>query len=149
VTLIPERAITRRAMLAFVGASALACACGGADRTPSPVSIEIGRDECDYCRMIIDDAALAAQHVGTDAGAHRFGEVGCLLAWLAGRDRAAGGAPFVALDGTWVPAESARYARRRTPMRFDVVTAPGSAPADQTFEWSRLRREGVPRVHAT
>lgn len=149
MSLILERAMTRRAMLAFVGASALACACGGTDRTPSPVGIEIGRDECDYCRMIIDDAALAAQHVGTDGRAHRFGEVGCLLAWMAGREGTAGGAPFVALDGTWVPAGSARYMRRRTPMRFDLVTAPASAPADQTFEWSRLRREGVPRVHAT
>lgn len=155
-------AMTRRRALLVLGAAAAALACGGtAASAPAPAAIAYGRDECDYCRMTIDDPALAAQHVGADGRAHRFGEVGCLLAWLAERGAdgaAAGGTAFVAVpataassDPSWLAASSARYARGivRTPMRFDLTAhAPGGAAA-ATLDWARLLREGKPRVSPT
>lgn len=146
----------REFLVALAGAAVSASwlgACGGAPAELAPADLALGRDECAYCRMTVDDPKLAAQFVRRQGAALPFGEVGCLLAWLAEHPDAEG-APFVAAaeDGRWLAAATARYARgtARTPMRFDIVAhRPAAAPAVAPLTWSELRREGKPTVHAS
>ena len=150
MTPLANRPITRRQAIAILGASALALACAPAEPAPIPAAIAYGRDECDYCRMTIDDAGLSAQHV-SGRRVHRFGEVGCLLAWIAHQGAAAPtGTAFVAVPAGWERADAVRYARgrSRTPMRFDITVVAGGEHADG-IAWPTLLQEGTPRVHAT
>jgi hypothetical protein len=101
--------------------------------------------------MTIDDPRLAAAFVPRSGRALRFGEPGCLLAWLAQR-RAVEGAAFVAAqeDGGWLTAGSARFGRGvvRTPMQFDIAAWRGSPdPAGESLTWTTLLEEGAPRAN--
>lgn len=125
-------------------------ACGPSSEAKPP-TIAFDRDECDWCRMTIDDPRLAAAFVPVSGRPLRFGEPGCLLAWLAERGDVAGAA-FVAAqeDGGWVAADSARFARGqvRTPMRFDIAAWRGSPdPAGGSVAWATLLEEGAPRAN--
>ena len=151
MTPVTSRPMTRRQAIALLGASALALACTPAESAPAPAAIAYGRDECDYCRMTIDDAALSAQLVSPGGRVHRFGEVGCLLAWIARQGAASpAGSAFVAVPAGWERADAVRYARgrSRTPMRFDITVATRGDDADG-IAWSTLLQQGTPRVHAT
>lgn len=147
------RHMSRRDMLAATGALVLLVACGGGDRAPAgPRPIALGVDECAWCRMLIDEERLAAQFVGTDGRASSFGEVGCLVAWMAAQPGTAG-MPFVrTVDaGDWRPAATARYATgaERTPMRFDVTAYASPPPAGEGVlaeTWDELRRKGAPHA---
>jgi copper chaperone NosL len=140
-------------MLAATGAFALLVACGrGEAPVVGPRPIALGIDECAWCRMLIDEERLAAQFVAADGRASAFGEVGCLLAWMAA-NRGAVGAAFVrTLDAAdWRAASAAQYATGalRTPMRFDVTAY--AAPVDgregvATGSWDELLRKGAPHA---
>jgi len=145
----------REALLALsAGALGLALpglgACSrGAD--PKPPAIAFDQDECDWCRMTIDAPRLAAAFVPASGRALRFGEPGCLLAWLAERREATGTAFVTALeDGGWLEAGSATFGRGlvRTPMRFDIAAWRGAPEtAGETLTWARLLEEGAPRAN--
>jgi copper chaperone NosL len=147
------RCLSRREMLAATGALALLVACGGGERAPAgPKPIAIGIDECAWCRMLIDEERLAAQFVADDGRASSFGEVGCLVAWMAAHPDSAG-TPFVrTVDAAdWRPAAAARYATgaERTPMRFDVTAHAAPPPAGEGVlaeTWEELRRKGAPHA---
>ena len=141
--------MTRRQALLALGSVALVVACGR-DAAQAPVPITIGRDECAWCRMLIDDARLPAQFLPAGGGAHRFGEVGCLLAWMAENPGTAG-VPFVTATetGAWMPAPEAHYliGFLRTPMRFDITAHASPPEATDTATratWGELRRKGAP-----
>ena len=147
------RPLSRREMIAAAGALALSMACGGGVRPASagPRPIALGIDECAWCRMLIDEERLAAQFLAEDGRASSFGEVGCLLAWMA-ENPVVEGIVFVrTLDaGDWRRAAAARYATgaATTPMRFDV-TAHASPPAGNGIaieRWDELRRKGAPHA---
>lgn len=154
----PPSGWTRREVLRALYASGLAvsapawvAACGTGARPPVPPEIAIGQDVCDWCTMTIDDDRLAAAFVPAQGRALRFGEPGCLLAWLAGRPDAKG-VSFVAAreDAGWLAATAARFGRGqlRTPMRFDVVAWRGEpAAAGESLTWVQLLKEGMPRAH--
>ena len=134
----------------LLGAAAAVLACGRAPRELQPGAIAVGRDQCAYCRMVIDDARLAAQFVGEDGRVMPFGEVGCLLAWRGLHSDLAGAAFVTATDsGRWLAAPAARYALGavRTPMLYNLAayeaTPAGVAP-DAVFDWDTLRRKGAP-----
>ena len=145
--------LSRREMIAAKGALALLVACRGTEtRTSGPLPIAVGIDECAWCRMLIDEERLAAQVVSPEGRASSFGEVGCLLAWLASTADT-NGTPFVkALDtGAWLPAERARYAlgQVRTPMQFDLTAherPPTTGSGIVTESWGDLRRKGAPHA---
>ena len=123
----------------------------GRSADPRPPTIAFDQDECDWCRMTIDDPRLAAALVPASGRALRFGEPGCLLAWLAER-REATGAAFVTAqeDGGWLEAGSATFGRGqvRTPMRFDIAAWRGSpGTAGETLSWARLLEDGAPRAN--
>ena len=125
-------------------------ACGErADAKPPTIAFD--QDQCDWCRMTIDDPRLAAAFVPASGRALRFGEPGCLLAWIADRRKVQGTAFVTAReDGTWLNAASARFDRGlvRTPMRFDIAASLGSPePADRPLTWAMLLEEGAPRAN--
>jgi hypothetical protein len=101
--------------------------------------------------MLIDDARLPAEFARAGGRVEKFGEPGCLLAWLA-ENREASGVAFVTVeDGGWVAADDARFlvGRMRTPMSFDI-TAHRDPPAGATaVPWADLLREGAPRVRSS
>ena len=146
----PTRAVSRRDAVLALGAIVLMAACGREGAAPAPGPVAVGQDECDYCRMVVDDAKLVAQLVPERGRPLIFGEVGCLLAWL-DRTPASAGTPFVTASdtGAWLPAAQAHYSigLSRTPMRFDILAhaapAPGSATATT---WGALRAEGAPHA---
>ena len=148
-----RRRLSRRELLAATGAVLLLTACGGREpRGGGPKPVAIGMEECAWCRMRIDEERLAAQFVAADGRASSFGEVGCLLAWIAANPGAAG-TPFVhTVDaGEWRPASEAQYAAgaERTPMRFDLTahaTPPPSGEGIIVESWNELRRKGAPHA---
>jgi hypothetical protein len=116
-----------------------------------PPTIAFDQDECDWCRMTIDDPRLAAAFVPPSGRPLRFGEPGWLLAWLAQR-REVEGTAFVAAqeDGGWLAAGSAAFGRGlvRTPMRFDIAAWRRSPdPAGEPLTWAKLWEEGAPRAN--
>lgn len=149
--------ITRREVLRRFGSLAAGVAlpgwivgCGSGATRPHPPEIALDQDTCDWCRMTIDDARLAAAFVPGAGRPLRFGEPGCLVSWVAEHPGARGTA-FVAVqeDAGWLAASSAEFARGlvRTPMRFDLAAwreAPGGT-SDQ-LTWTGLLSEGRPRA---
>jgi copper chaperone NosL len=141
--------VTRRELLATLAAAATCLACRRSEGAPQPVEVAFGRDECSYCRMIIDDPRLAAEFVEAGGRTHKFGEPGCLVNWLRDGSRPPGAA-FVT-DGSaggWVPAPRATYVvgRVRTPMSYDVVAyraAPQGTGAARLRDWPSLLKHGV------
>jgi copper chaperone NosL len=144
-----SRALSRREMIAASGALALLAACGGGERERmGPQPIAVGIDECAWCRMLIDEERLAAQFVPAGGRVSSFGEVGCLLAWLASAADTSGASYVKAFDtGGWLRAESAHYAtgQVRTPMRFDL-TAHSTPPSGGSEAWDAIRRKGAPHA---
>lgn len=148
-----SRCMSRREMIAATGALVLLAACGsGAPHAGGPRPIALGIDECAWCRMLIDEEHLAAQLVSADGRGSSFGEVGCLLAWLAGNPGVEGSSFVRTLDAAdWRRATDARYASGavRTPMRFDLTAHAGEAPkgAGVVMEsWDQLRKKGAPHA---
>ena len=144
--------LTRREALALLAAGAAALACGSAPREARPVPIAIGRDECAWCRMPIDDARLAAEFVPRSGTPALFGEVGCLLSWRAANPLTPGTEFVTAGDtGEWLDARRATYAlgAARTPMYFDITAhaaRPTGVPADSIVGWDTLRGRGAPHA---
>ena len=144
-------ALGRREMVRLLGLGALALACRRAADAPTPEEIVLGRDECAWCRMLIDEARLPAEFVRAGGRAEKFGEPGCLLAWLAEKRETSGMAFVTVEDGSWMAAADARFlvGQVRTPMAFDITayrTPPAGAAA---VRWSDLLREGAPRVRSS
>jgi copper chaperone NosL len=143
-----DRVLTRRELVRLLGLGVLAVACRRAPVLPAPEDVVLGRDECAWCRMLIDDARLPAEFARMGGRVEKFGEPGCLLAWLA-EHRDADGVSYVTVeDGGWLRADAAAFVvgGSRTPMSFDI-TAHRAAPAGAaSVEWADLLREGAPRV---
>ena len=142
--------MSRREAIAILAAGAAVLACGRAPRQAGPAPIAIGRDECAWCRMPIDDPRQAAQFVPVHGTAALFGEVGCLLAWRSDNADAAGTAfVSVAATGAWLEAGRAAYAVgvTRTPMSFNITAhqqPPADVPAGSIVRWATLLPQGAP-----
>ena len=141
--------MTRREVVRVLGLGVLAVACGQSPDVPVPEDVVLGRDECAWCRMLIDDPRLPAEFVRRNGTVEKFGEPGCLLAWL-DENPSAEGVSFVTVeDGSWIAAGRARFmvGANRTPMSFDI-TAHRAAPAAGSASWTELLQKGAPSVHA-
>ena len=99
-----------------------ACTGASADRPPD---IAYGQQECDECRMLIDDARFASAYVTTGGEARRFDDVGDML--IHHRRQAEEVASFWVHDyetGEWLRAETAFYVMAEgihTPMGHGIV----------------------------
>lgn len=144
-----HRLLSRRQAVAALAGTAWLLACGHR-RPDTPVAISYGRDECDWCRMTVDDPALAAEWITSGGPPMIFGEAGCLLAWLAAHPGTGGSAWLRTQDGDgWSKATQVTVVRGlvSTPMAFNLtahVRAPSRAPGLELFTWSDLLAKGAP-----
>jgi hypothetical protein len=141
--------VTRREALLALAAAAATLACGH-QPGDQPVAIAYGRDECAWCRMPVDDPALAAEWIDPSASPLTFGEPGCLLSWLAAHRGARGSAWVRTRDGDqWLRAGDAVFAHGivTTPMAFNLAayrSAPAAAGENQVRTWTQLLEKGAP-----
>lgn len=142
---------SRREAVRLLGLGAFALACGRAPAAPLPEDVALGRDECAWCRMLIDEPRLPAEFARIGGRVEKFGEPGCLLAWLDANRGAEGVAFVTAEDGAWMAAGDARFTVgwKRTPMAFDIVAHRSPPPDAGSVAWNDLLREGAPRVRSS
>ncbi|MDA8229934.1 MAG: hypothetical protein M0006_01195 [Magnetospirillum sp.] len=123
------RVLNRRHLLSLVpglvAAAALSgplCACGGG-RT-GPVAVRWGKENCDYCGMIIDDPHFAAEIRGPGGKLWKFDDIGCGAMFLCDKPWSADPhMEFWAGDverGTWLDGRLAWYvAGPKSPMSYN------------------------------
>lgn len=137
---------TRREALITLAGVMLTAACGQS-RSDQPALINYGRDECAWCRMPVDDPALAAEWIAPGDTPAIFGEPGCLLAWLAAHPGASGSAWVRVQDREqWYRATDAifEHDRVRTPMSFNLAAFAVATPGTTGMTWSQLLAKGAP-----
>ena len=119
-------------IVAFVGTVVVAAFTSGCEResSPQPPNILYGQQECDECRMIINDDRYAAAIVLADAdGAYQsvaFDDIGCLLQYEQSNSEQVVAARYVREHSSrnWLDAESAIYVHStglETPMAFGLA----------------------------
>lgn len=122
--------MNRRHLLAWLSAGVATAAltgsltaCGGKSNGPAPV--RWGKENCDYCGMIIDDPHFAGELRGSDGRkVWKFDDIGCAVLFLAKQPWANDAqVEFWAGDnenGTWIDGRRAWYAAgRKSPMSYD------------------------------
>ncbi len=115
------RRLPRLAAAALVVATA---GCGG-EPAGGPPEIQVGLEECTYCRMILSEEKHAAAIVDATGTATSFDDVGCLVDHL--RERPAAPERIWVHDhatGRWIDAEGAFFVRgpqAATPMASGLV----------------------------
>lgn len=102
----------------------LVASCAGPEVGAAP-ELEVGRDICEECGMIISDERFAAGFVD-DNGNHVFDDLGGLLSHLAGDERLDEVIVWVKDYGNpeWIEAETAHFVRGtgvRSPMEFGIA----------------------------
>lgn len=113
----------------------LAAACAGG--APAPATLEVGRDSCAHCRMMVSTQRFAAQIVARGEEPAFFDDLGCLVASLRQQPDLPGDAvAFVADHRTneWVRAADAVYTRASdlaTPMNSHLVAHATNASRDE------------------
>ena len=108
-------------------------ACGGG--LPGPAELDTRNEACSWCRMGVSDRRFAAQLVAPSEEPRFFDDLGCLAAYLSGKEPPRGALVFVADHRTkgWVPGRSAVYTRvdgLATPMGSHLVAHADAASRD-------------------
>lgn len=119
-----------RRLLAFGLLVLAACA------PPGPQPIDYGRENCDYCRMLIDDKRFAAEIVTSTGKARKFDSIECMASYYrqegaAGKIRGAWVSDF-RRPGTLLPVDSAVFVRGgqvSSPMGMGLAATSGDDPA--------------------
>jgi len=118
--------------LAALMLTASACAGG----SPGPVAIEVGRDVCASCRMVISSPLTAAELLAPGEEPQLFDDLGCLQTALQAAAPPEGSVIVVAdhLTGEWIRIENAVLTEvpdLQTPMRSGLVAHPTAADRDR------------------
>lgn len=114
----------------------LATGCGGGAQLDASPEIRYGQDECDQCRMIINEPRFAAAYVTADGQTRRFDDVGGMLIYDEAHDEEV--AIFWIHDydtGEWVKASDAYFVwadaeALHTPMGYGIVAFADRARAE-------------------
>ena len=109
------------ALLLLLLLAACAAPASGADRPPE---IEIGRDICERCGMIIEDERFASGYTRPDGTDAAFDDIGGMLDWAAftdALDRPMWVHDYHSLE--WIRAEDSTFVRGGvdTPMGFSIA----------------------------
>ncbi len=118
----PRRGLVALLMLAAL----LLSACASAQALGGPPNINFGRDVCERCGMIIEDARFASGYVLDDGTQHVFDDIGGMLAWadLAGDLRSVSMWVHDYDTEEWIEAAGATYvfsSELMTPMAFGIA----------------------------
>jgi copper chaperone NosL len=102
--------------------------CAQKTDTNQPPNIVYGQDTCDQCKMIISEENMAAAYWTTEGKAHRFDDIGGMLAYYKqSDDDVASWWVHDYLSGEWLNAENAIFVKNagnagiQTPMGFGIV----------------------------
>lgn len=121
----------KRIYLIYMAALLLLAACQQSIDTDQPPLVRYGEDVCDRCNMIITDARFAAAYWTMDGVAHRFDDIGEMLAFYhENGDEAASIWVHDVNTGDWLAAAEAYFVldpALETPMGFGIA-----ATADET-----------------
>lgn len=123
-------------LLLFFLAILLLVACGSEIDFDAPPDIVYGEDVCERCSMIINEARYAAAYVTEDGQAHRFDDIGGMLAYNA--ELADDVVVFWVHDfdsEEWLRADEAHYVKgdHMTPMGFGIIAFAGR---DRAAAWA-------------
>ena len=140
-----ERSLSRRVcMLAMAALVLHAC---GPPEGPQPIAWD--REPCAHCRMLISDAAFAAQLHTEDGTVESFDDPGCLFARLDARQPRVHALWFHHLrEDRWLPGDGVAFARvAPTPMDFGFGAVDPGTPESVPIEAvrSELRARGGAR----
>ena len=97
----------------------LAISCGSS--VPQPAALELSREPCGFCRMLVSDQRFASQIVAPLEDPKFFDDMGCLAHYLETHPTLPRGAVVYVADHrtkAWVRADQAVYTR------VDSLTAP-------------------------
>ena len=122
-------ASVHRLAAALLGAAALAC------RSPGPVPITLGGQDCAHCHMTIADPRFAAELVTRTGKVFAFDDAGCLATFAVsgqvGPEQVhSAWVTDVRHPGTLIPAQDARFLRTdrvQTPMGSSLLAVPRTA----------------------
>lgn len=121
-------------------------ACSSDSGEAQPPEIHYGEDVCDACGMLISEAKFAAASVDQDGTAHKFDDIGDLVAYYTQHANATVKAYFVHdyPSEKWLRAENAYFVQSpqiQTPMAHGIA-----AYADRAAAEAAAQKYGVPVV---
>ena len=110
-------------------------ACSSSSGEAQPPEIHYGEDVCDACGMLISDAKFAAASVDQDGTAHKFDDIGDLVAYYTQHADANVKAYFVHdyPSEKWLRAENAYFVQSpqiQTPMAHGIAAYADRAAAE-------------------
>ena len=116
----------------------LIAGCGPSTNTEEPPEIVYGQDVCERCGMIISEEKFAAAYWTAAGEAHRFDDIGGMLAYNTTETQEVASYWVHDFDsGEWIRAEDAHYilaADLMTPMGFGIAAFSGMEQA-QAFAY--------------
>ena len=112
-------------ILAILWGGVFLIGCQAESPTTEPPTILYGQDTCDSCKMIISEENLAAAYWTTAGDAHRFDDIGGMLAYYQeSGDEVASWWVHDFHNGEWLNAEEAYFVMSShitTPMDFGII----------------------------
>ncbi|MCC5914716.1 MAG: nitrous oxide reductase accessory protein NosL [Balneolaceae bacterium] len=85
---------------------------------PKPQPVELGSDQCSYCRMMITDREFASQVLNNQGRSFKFDSVECMAAYDLSADETTEfhslWVPDFKDPETWLPSEEAIYLKSKT-----------------------------------
>lgn len=132
--------VSRRGFLALVPAAAALAVLPACNADDGPAEVRWGKENCDYCGMLVDDPRYAAQVRGGPKGkAWKFDDLGDAILWLASQSFA--DEPTTRLwvghceTGKWIDGRAAWYlSGHTTPMAHGYGAVPEARDGAISFD---------------
>lgn len=139
------------ALAALAGMAMFWSSCG----SNGPESINLNKDDCDFCKMSISEGRFAAEVVTTKGRVYKFDDLSCLFRFAAAQEPGHIGKYYAGnfkADNELLDATTAWFVRHeslRSPMGGNIAAFPTRAAAEEygtlhqtpVMGWDDLRRE--------